>query len=583
MIGVISKVDQVAVVEEFFELFKTPWEFYEPGRRYEVVVATVDDVPEVDARLLIVYGAETNSVDARNGITVRSRNRNGALSCQGVVLPIYGNLATFEENGRCSPCVRTVPGQVAGVRAASAAGTAILRFGYDLFDETRLLLSAGQPAEHAHVPTLDVHIDMLRNWVVSEGISLLEIPPIPVDKSFIVCLTHDIDFVGIRNHKFDHTMGGFLYRSTVGAVRNLLRGRISITRFLRTWRAVASLPLVYLGWAKDFWIPFEWYLRVENNLPATYFLIPFKGRSGEKVPGKHAARRASTYDVGDISDWTATLKSQGCELGVHGIDAWHSVEKGRAERERIAEITGESALGIRMHWLLRDANTTSVLESAGYDYDSTAGYNETIGYRSGTSQVVRPLGAKMLLELPLHIQDGALFYPDRLDLTEAEAERRCKELIDNAKKFGGVFTVLWHDRSHGPERFWGEFYIKLVQGLRSSDAWFITAAQAVDWFRGRRRVRFERPEGVDAVRVRHTPDGKKRMPPTLRLRIYGPSKNNNRAQSGARQAFGFADVPWNATTTLEFNSALSRYSELPLSGTENSSHEVCLHSDTEYV
>jgi len=68
MIGVICKIDQVAVVEEFFELFKTPWEFYQRGRAYEVVVATADDVPGVDARLLILYGAETKTTDRNAGI-----------------------------------------------------------------------------------------------------------------------------------------------------------------------------------------------------------------------------------------------------------------------------------------------------------------------------------------------------------------------------------------------------------------------------------------------------------------------------------------------------------------------------------
>ena len=68
---------------------------------------------------------------------------------------------------------------------------------------------------------------------------------------------------------------------------------------------MASLPFVYAGWAKDFWEPFEWYLEVEKGLPATYFLIPFKRRAGEKVPGRHASRRATAYDVGDLSDWTA--------------------------------------------------------------------------------------------------------------------------------------------------------------------------------------------------------------------------------------------------------------------------------------
>ncbi len=457
VIGVIPKVDQVPVVEEFFELFKTPWEFYEPGRTYEVVIATADNITEVNTRVLLLYGSEPKSTDARNGITVRSRHGGGSLNYQGIALPIYGELSIFEEESRGIPCLTATPG-MAGVRVVSGIDTTMIRLGYDLFQEVQLLFSAGQPIEHAHIPTLDIHIRMLKSWILNEGIPLLEIPPVPAGHSFAACLTHDIDFVGIRNHMFDHTMWGFLYRSTVGAVRNLFRRRISIRRLFEIWRSAASLPFVYLGWMRDFWSPFEWYLRVEKDLPATYFLIPFKRQSGEHVQGSHAARRATAYDVDDLHHWTATLRREGCELGVHGIDAWHSVEKGRDELARIAEITGESAIGVRIHWLLHNSNSASVLEESGYAYDSTAGYNETIGYRSGTTQVFRPLGAKTLLELPLHIQDGALFYPQRLDLSEPEAEKRCKELIENAGQFGGVLTVLWHDRSHGPERFWGDFY-----------------------------------------------------------------------------------------------------------------------------
>ena len=33
VIGVIAKADETPEVEEFFELFKTPWEFYRPGRQ----------------------------------------------------------------------------------------------------------------------------------------------------------------------------------------------------------------------------------------------------------------------------------------------------------------------------------------------------------------------------------------------------------------------------------------------------------------------------------------------------------------------------------------------------------------------
>src|SRR2546425_2852992 len=107
MIGVIPKADQITVVEEFFQLFKTPWEFYRQGRTYDVVVATTDEIPEVDTRLLVIYGSEVKSSDARNGIAVRSRRQGVCLNYRGIVLPIYGELLTFEEGSTSIHCVTT--------------------------------------------------------------------------------------------------------------------------------------------------------------------------------------------------------------------------------------------------------------------------------------------------------------------------------------------------------------------------------------------------------------------------------------------------------------------------------------------
>jgi len=531
------------VVEEFFELFKTPWEIYQEGRAYDVVIATVDDVPQVDAPLLLVYGATTKNIDRVNGIVESSRGSGVSIASDGVTVPIYGSLLTFAtgSGGAGGGAVLATAGaRIAGLRFDSA-GSTVIRLGYDLFDEIRFLLTAGQPVENAHVPTLDRHVGMLRRSILHAGIPLLEIPPAPADYRFTVCLTHDIDFIGIRQHRLDHTMWGFLFRSTIGALHRLLRGRLGLTRLLKMWRAAASLPFVYLGWIDDFWQPFPWYLDVEHQLPATYFLIPFKGRAGDAVPGRHATRRATKYDVTDIPEWTARLTEKGCEVGVHGIDAWHDADKGRAELTRITAATGESGAGIRMHWLLSHTNTASILESAGYSYDTSSGYNETLGYRNGTTQAFRPLSARTLLELPLHIQDGALFYPHNLDLSEAEADQRCGQLIDHVRSSGGVLTVLWHDRSHGPERFWGDFYVRLVGTLRSSNAWFATAAQAVDWFRARRRVHFERLDAARGSGVRVRYDGEAIDPPLVLRR---------------HDVAGADDAPWNGTGSFDVHPPL---------------------------
>ncbi|MGB8323866.1 MAG: hypothetical protein WCE52_12985, partial [Candidatus Acidiferrum sp.] len=154
------------------------------------------------------------------------------------------------------------------------------------------------------------------------------------------------------------------------------------------------------------------------------------------------------------------------------------------------------------------------------------------------------------LELPLHIQDGALFYPQRLNLTKSEAWRRCWSLIEHVKKVGGVLTVLWHDRSPKPERFWGDFYIKLVQAIEDLDGWFGTANDVVDWFRQRREVVFERGEGTDGTSltlVRYNGEG---IRPPLNVRIYNARSNGATGSVDRDGKSAFDDLPWDGASRV---------------------------------
>jgi hypothetical protein len=547
MIGVIFEAAESVAVEEFFQLFKTPWEPFVAGRSYEVLVTTVSSVPECEAWLKLVFRSGSSSIDAQWGLGWGAIKESTVLEMGDQRLPVYGEVLTFKEDA--GACV-FADGGVAGITKEFTDGRRAVRLGYDLFKEVHHILLYGQPLKYSNFPTLDLHIDWVRQWILQAGVPLVEIPPLPARKSFIVCLTHDIDFIGIRRHCLDHTMWGFLVRATLGASIRLLRGRIGLGHLARCWGAVATLPLVYLGWLKDFWSPFEWYLKVEKGLRATYYIIPFKDRAGDKVPSRHPGRRATAYDVSDLSGWIQRLLRADCDIGVHGIDAWHSPEKGKAERLRIDSVAGEPTVGIRMHWLLADGDSVRAIEEAGYDYDGTVGYNEVPGYRAGTGQVYRPHGARRLLELPLHIQDGALFYPRRLNLSEDEAWKMCKKFIEHARAHGGVLTILWHDRSHCPERLWGNFYERLVTALKASDVWFGTAKEVVTWFRARRSVTFERcPDSVGGDRIfarcqgatpRHPFVLRSHFPPGETSPVDPVSSQNDAVWSGESDADLFA-------------------------------------------
>jgi len=70
-----------------------------------------------------------------------------------------------------------------------------------------------------------------------------------------------------------------------------------------------------------------------------------------------------------------------------------------------------------------------------------------------------------LLELPMHIQDGALFFQKAGRIIRNPGMGAMRGDDRHSRQFGGVLTVLWHDRSFGPERFWGDFYIGWVERL----------------------------------------------------------------------------------------------------------------------
>lgn len=564
MIGVIAKDTDTDIITEFFELFKTPWEFYCPGHRYDLVIAASEEIPDsLDVGRLVVYNSRKTRVDNEAIVAQSFRHEGGWLDYEGgwldykVACPIYGSLLTFPPTAK--PIIRAMGRTGIAAYTFKQSGYQIARIGYDLFVEVAFLLTRGQPPENALIPTLELHIALLRSIMLGMGVSFVEIPPVPAGYEFITCLTHDVDFTGIRKHKWDHTLWGFLYRATLGALFDFLRGRIVWRKVLQNWEAVLSLPLVYCGVRDDFWLEFDRYLTIEQGLRPTYFFLPFKDRPGMQASGPAPRRRAAKYEIGEVSQDIAKLTRNGCEIGVHGIDAWRDSQQGRTELNRIRQLTGRSQVGIRMHWLYFDERSPRLLRDGGFSYDSTFGYNGAVGFRAGTGQVFCPPAGSPLLELPLVIQDTAMFYASRMDLLQAQAAETCRRLINSTATFGGVLTVNWHTRSLSPERLWGDFYLAFLGQLRSRRVWFGTAGEVVSWFRNRRAIRFEEVQfSQDSVQVRLA--GTVSGEPALLIRSYHPQDiDSGGFRSLSPDASCYTDSFWNGETAVTIPHISAKY------------------------
>jgi len=218
--------------------------------------------------------------------------------------------------------------------------------------------------------------------------------------------------------------------------------------------------------------------------------------------------------------------------GGHGMDNWTSKAGGDAERMALPR-DARVRVGTRVHWLHFDEGTWQILDDAGYEYDSTFGYNEDVGFRAGTLQVYRPRGVERLLELPLHIQDVSLFgrhcwrttergceRADCLGLDEREAYQTCNEILDQALQYGGVVTVLWHSDCLVAPRNWGSVYTDIINRAKSDNAWITRAVDIVDWFRMRRNAKLEYSKTKDGFKITVAGLEPARSLPPLRIRVH---------------------------------------------------------------
>ena len=264
-----------------------------------------------------MYGSGENPVDAEAGIVRTARRQSSVISYQGDRIPIHGGYVTFAGPGKA--VLQTEDGETIGLELPSASSS-LVRIGFDLFAEIELLLGRGQPAQHARIPALDLHISLLRDLIVGHSIPLCEIPPVPAGYNFIVCLTHDVDHCKIRNHRWDHTMFGFLYRATFGSLFGLCTGRKSVRQLAsRTGERRFLCRLSIWEWQRTSGrhsaVTASWRM----GLPRPFLLFPEETIPGLNATGLAPSRRAAHYDLAEIAD-----ELQDAPIpGLRSWSSWH--------------------------------------------------------------------------------------------------------------------------------------------------------------------------------------------------------------------------------------------------------------------
>jgi peptidoglycan/xylan/chitin deacetylase (PgdA/CDA1 family) len=254
---------------------------------------------------------------------------------------------------------------------------------------------------------------------------------------------------------------------------------------LRKGRINSVINLIYRKFllGNDAWFNLEEILEYEreNGVYSTFFFIPRKGK-------KDGIKNAD-YDINNEKFQQAIekIRKKEFEVGLHGSIGTHSNSNRLIED---LQKVNHNVLGNRFHFLKFDiTKTPKTLENAGIKYDSTLGFSEHYGFRNGICfpfylydiEQDEPLN---VIEIPLMFMDATLRQKNYLNLNKTEIIDSAEKLIQEIKKFNGIFSILWHNTYFSEYKYsgWKEILDELINLSKSNGLTFLTGKEIAENF-----------------------------------------------------------------------------------------------------
>ncbi len=196
---------------------------------------------------------------------------------------------------------------------------------------------------------------------------------------------------------------------------------------------------------------------------------------------------SSEYPLERVRHVSDLIRNDGWDIGLHGDFGTHdSSEKMDEAIEKFTAGMGFRPMGLREHYLRFDfAKSWTIMEAAGFDYDSTVGNTDKLGFRVGMATPFHPPGDDWsplnLLELPLTLMDTTLW--GYLKRTEEEGMTDSLAMMQGVEEVEGLFTLLWHQESVRMNG--GRIYWKLIDAVKKKGCFVGSGAEVAKWWRAR--------------------------------------------------------------------------------------------------
>lgn len=318
-------------------------------------------------------------------------------------------------------------------------------------------------SEDSKAPSFDILVKKILN-LAYEKAKELEIPLIhkcfwPNNYSFAICLTHDIDTLRPTLRYDLATLLKLLRQKKIGKA---IKKVVSITKRENPWDPIRISQI-----------------EKKYDATSTFFFL---------IGG------TSKFDIRPLNERYLIkvinkLKKHNFEIGLHtSYSSFEKLDEILIEKKRLERIANTTVVGVRQHYLLFNAfETLNFFENVGFLYDSTLGFADSPGFRSGISFPFYPCDIDKkrifnILEIPLVVMDTT--FSEYLNMSPHKAKKEILNLMHEILKNNGLFTLLWHNNSFDIflEEPWIDVYESILKFGLENGAWLTNAFNIYTWW-----------------------------------------------------------------------------------------------------
>lgn len=334
----------------------------------------------------------------------------------------------------------------------------------------------------AETPLVNVYLRFLEDLFKQKYPHMRTTPLWPEGKKCAIGLSHDVD----RPDKYTFLKAPFFLKNKT----------LKENLWINLRKASAAIKYITDKHRDNYWL-FKDILQSEEQLgfQSTFFFAAVNSFD------EYGAFYDVDYDITNdkfLAVFDEILKRE-FEIGLHAsYNAYLNKHHFVYEKQKIEDITKIKLKGLRHHyWHMRkdQLRTLRMHEFAGFEYDSSIAFNDSLGFRRNIALPYFPWdegnGCKLnIMELPVFCMDDHLFCRP-IEIYAAVDE--LKKFLETIKQLGGVGVIDWHVKSSYPKNSkylnWGKTYIKLLEHLSNeSEIWVTSLGNISDWLKNRSKT-----------------------------------------------------------------------------------------------